>query len=188
METTIHADARMTLLERLPKRAVGAEVGVWKGAFSQRILATANPRELHLIDPWRLSERAEHMDARYGTKRAPNMEKIYNSVRERFAAQIKDGSVTVHRGLSSDILKTFSNDYFDFVYIDGDHVYEAVKADLFDCYAVVKTDGYICGDDYSLGGWWKDGVVKAMHEFVASRSVKIELVLGSQFLIRKVGN
>jgi hypothetical protein len=50
----------------------------------------------------------------------------------------------------------------------------------------VKQHGLICGDDYSLGGWWGDGIVRAVHKFVSESPVKIELVLGSQFAIRKL--
>src|ERR1700679_3478846 len=43
---------RQALLARLPKQAICAEIGVWKGAFSRQILEEARPLELHLIDPW----------------------------------------------------------------------------------------------------------------------------------------
>lgn len=187
MATTIHADARLSLLESLPKNAIGAEVGVWKGGFSQRILQIAKPQELNLIDPWRLSMEVQHANAWYGSKSAPDMEEIFNEVKKKFAVPIARGTVKIHRGLSTDLWRTFPEAYFDFVYIDGDHSYEAVRADLFASYSRVKQGGLICGDDYSLGGWWKDGVVKGMHEFLASHAVHIELVLGNQFVIRKIG-
>lgn len=187
MATAIHADARLSILESLPKDAVGAEVGVWKDGFSQRILQIARPRELNLIDPWRLSTEAQHENAWYGSKSAPDMDAIYNDVKKKFAPHVARGIVKIHRGLSSDLWRTFPEAYFDFVYIDGDHSYEAVRDDLFASYSRVKKGGLICGDDYSLGGWWKDGVVRGMHEFAANHAVHIELVLGNQFAIRKVG-
>src|SRR5215207_1602569 len=44
--------ARDDLLGMMLKRAVCAEIGVWRGDFSQRILDVTLPRELHLVDPW----------------------------------------------------------------------------------------------------------------------------------------
>jgi hypothetical protein len=40
------------------------------------------------------------------------------------------------------------------------------------------------GDDYGLGGWWQDGVIKAVDEFAASVGCVLR-IKGSQFLIRK---
>ena len=44
--------SRLRLLDRMPRGGVCAEIGVWKGDFSDRILRYANPKSLHLIDPW----------------------------------------------------------------------------------------------------------------------------------------
>jgi hypothetical protein len=41
-------ERRPFLLEMLPKNSVGAEIGVWKGDFSDRILKALNPKQLHL--------------------------------------------------------------------------------------------------------------------------------------------
>ena len=45
-------ERRYRLLKRLPRRAICAEVGVWKGDFSVSIQRRTKPRMLHLIDPW----------------------------------------------------------------------------------------------------------------------------------------
>lgn len=46
------------------------------------------------------------------------------------------------------VISTFSDSYFDFVYIDGDHSYAGAKADLRNYYAKVKRGGVIAGHDY----------------------------------------
>ena len=43
---------RSDFLSRLPKDAVCAEIGVFRGEFSRQILEIKAPRELHLIDGW----------------------------------------------------------------------------------------------------------------------------------------
>lgn len=40
-------------IANIKKGAVAAEIGVHKGEFSQLILDLTDPKELHLIDPWR---------------------------------------------------------------------------------------------------------------------------------------
>ena len=48
----------------------------------------------------------------------------------------------------------FADGYFDLVYIDGDHRYEAVLADLRAWYPKVAAGGILAGDDW---GEWLDG-------------------------------
>jgi hypothetical protein len=141
-----------------------AEVGVWKGQFSDEIL-TRNPKELHLIDPWL------HQDykGRWYSIPQPKMDEIYQSVSSRFTG---DSRVVIHRKSSLDVV--FPNGYFDWVYIDGNHSYDAVVGDLEYYYPLVKSGGYLCGDDYG----WEDaqgGPKPAVDEFVAKYGLKLEL-------------
>ena len=43
---------RRWVLELLPKGGIGAEIGVFRGHFSDLICSVAQPRKLYLIDPW----------------------------------------------------------------------------------------------------------------------------------------
>ena len=125
---------------RIKENDICAEVGVWRGALSSYILKQ-NPSELHLIDPW------IHQDYKKRGYSQPQlrMDKIYNNVVEKFK---DDSRVTIHRKLS--IEAQFPEEYFDWVYIDADHSYEAVLADLKHYYPLVKKGGFLCGDDYGL--------------------------------------
>ena len=66
---------------------------------------------------------------------------------------------------SESALSEFEDGSLDFVYIDGNHLYEFVKKDLELSLRKMKPGGYITGDDYSPGGWWKGGVKRAVDEF-----------------------
>ena len=44
---------RNALIQLVPKNAVWAEVGVYKGDFSQIVLDTCNPSQYYLIDNWK---------------------------------------------------------------------------------------------------------------------------------------
>ena len=50
----------------LPRKSIGAEIGVHKGDFSRKILRTVSPAALHLIDPWRHETSETYKDAWYG--------------------------------------------------------------------------------------------------------------------------
>ena len=78
-------DPRLLLLKKMPRSAVCAEIGVWKGDFSQCIQKLTSPRALHLIDPWLLQ--TEFPDRMYGGSVAQNqkdMDHIYEDVRLKF--------------------------------------------------------------------------------------------------------
>jgi predicted O-methyltransferase YrrM len=71
-------------------------------------------------------------------------------------------NLSVYRGRSPGVLRDMAPTFFDLCYIDGDHSYEAVKADIFACKSLVHTGGYIGGHDY---GWWHcPGVKQAVDE------------------------
>jgi hypothetical protein len=141
---------RRRLLAQLPKGAVCAEIGTWRGDFAERILESRRPRVLHLIDPWEHRQEDAYERAMFGGAvhdGQAEMDAIHRSVRERFRSNIERGQVHVQRSRSLDAAASFSDASLDWVYIDGDHTYEAVKADLDAYYRAVKPGGFLAGDD-----------------------------------------
>jgi len=187
------AGPRDFLLKMLPTGSVGAEIGVHKGEFSEQILRSVKPRELHLIDPWKYESSEEYSDAWYGGKAQDGqaeMDERYEQVLARFRRHLRSGRVFVHRGSSSGVCDNFSDGSFDWVYIDGNHLYEFVKNDLELYYHKVRSGGYIAGDDYDYktGGWWESGVKLAVDEFVKNRAVEVVDIRDRQFILRKPGS
>lgn len=176
------------LLRAMPKNSVGAEIGVDRGIFSQRILEMVNPSRLHMIDPWKYEEGETYEKAWYGGevgKNQGNMDRRYEKVAEKFASQISNNQVIIHRGYSNEVCREFEDNYFDWIYIDGNHLYEFVKQDLELYYRTVKDGGLIAGDDYKDGGWWQGGVKKAVDEFVTKGLVEVIQIRNSQFILKK---
>lgn len=168
-------------LKYINKKSKCAEVGVWEGDLSLEILKR-EPLELHLIDPWKSQDAIERC---YSIEQS-KMDQIYKNVLNDF-----DGydEVTIHRKFSTEVF--FPKHYFDWVYIDGDHSYNAVKKDLAFYYPLIKKGGYLCGDDYGL---WNDrpktgfgsdgggGPKPAVDEFVKENNLNFE-ISKNQFVI-----
>ena len=145
--------AREDLLQLLPKGGVVAELGVDHGEFSEEILEQARPAVLHLVDAWHTP--------RYSTD-------LMREVESKFSEQIGSGKIVMHRGISTDVLQTFDDAFFDWVYIDTSHDYQTTVNELKWCQRKVKPGGIIAGHDYVTGNWnnfLRYGVVEAVNEF-----------------------
>lgn len=179
--------ARRLVLESFGQGGVGAEIGVFEGDFSAEILRIARPKTLHLIDPWENQSDPNLDGAWYGSASETDMNRVYSGVETRFSNQIATGGVVLHRQTSADALAALPAGSLDFAYIDGDHRYEAVVSDLTLAYRALKPGGILACDDYRAGGWWGDGVIRAVHDFLGrqSGSVRIEFVLRGQVVLRK---
>jgi len=158
--TKLVAD-RTALLDYFPKNAVVAEIGVAEGAFSEKILAVTEPRQLHLIDVWD--------SERFG-------DDAMRTVLDRFADAIAAGRVVVHRGRSQDVLGAFDDGTFDWVYLDTSHTYADTLAELELCRLKVKDDGLIAGHDYAAGNiesGLRYGVVEAVNETCVKHGLEL---------------
>ena len=102
------------------------------------------------------------------------------SVNDKFAHEISNGTVSLVRETSGDALEKFEDNMFDFVYIDGNHSYDYVKNDISGYYKKIKQGGVLCGDDYRM-----EDVEKAVTEFVKDNNIKNFRVKNDQFVIIK---
>jgi hypothetical protein len=181
------AAERLQMLQLLPEGAVCAEIGTWRGDFSAVILQERRPRSLTLVDPWEHRDEEAYAQASYGGRMQGGQEaldEMHDSVRARFAQELADGTVTVLRMRSTDAAASLPDGSLDWVYIDGDHSYEGVKADLEAYFPKVRPGGFIAGDDYGhQGSWFEDGVTRAVEEF-RDRCAELQ-VIGTQFVLRK---
>ena len=137
------------------KTGIGAEIGCLKGEFS-KFLSTQYKGIVLSIDSF------------VGEANIPNDPLTEDECRKNLAGTncwlIKGDSIEVASGMPDEIL--------DWVYIDADHRYEAVKADLEAWFPKVRKGGIISGHDYTKHG--RFGVVKAVDEFCDKHKYKIE--------------
>ncbi len=172
------ASERENLVSFLPQGAVGAEIGVAKGDFSEVLLDRARPARLHLIDPWSHLEAGDHDARAYldevahspGCFSPPAYNELgdqqYRTACQRFAGHPE---VVINRQFSYKAVRDFADRYFDFVYIDGNHTYEYVLQDLLDFAPKVKDDGLIMGHDFfedAFASEQRYGVIDAVNRFL----------------------
>lgn len=182
MESNKRERTRGKLLAMLPKDAVGAEIGVWEGNFSERILNECSPKELHLIDPWLFQP--EFANTGFGRKKNENlMEEKYQGVVDKFK---DDPRVRIHRGMSDAMLAAMPDASLDWVYLDGNHNAPFIDRDLEMSLQKVKPNGVISGDDFNWQSERSDAPVKrAVEAALARLGDKAELtLLANQYFIR----
>jgi len=164
---------------------IGAEIGVAAGGFAYNVLLKMQPSKLYLIDPWQYGMQADVETLPLTPEIQKNRDQMYLQVCNVFAPY---PNVEVIRAKSQDVANQFPDQYFDYVYIDGEHSYEAVKRDLNNYYPKVKVGGHIIGDDY---GW--AGIADAVQEFLKAHKDEIYWYgnpyhgkTGGQFAIRRL--
>src|SRR5437764_1327264 len=134
----IYGMPRVDLLERLPKHGICAEIGVHQGNFSQMIIDITKPRCLYLIDPWKHEPEEQFAVAFCGASvEQATMDKRCRSVQRRFRRR---DNVIVWRAFSDDAGSYFSEEYLDWVYLDGNH-FEAAIAKVMELYWLRTRDG-----------------------------------------------
>ena len=176
---------REFVLEMMPKNAVCAEIGVLHGQYTDRILAITEPTLLFLIDPWLFElykTKQEAEDQVSGLIGQDNRDERYINVCKKFRVEIFAGRVNIIRAKSSDACRLFGRDFFDWIYIDGDHTVKGALADLRNYASLVKSGGYIAGDDINRPPF---GVTEALDIFMQDGLCEKVLIKHCQFILRK---
>ena len=122
----------------------GVEVGVYQGEFSHHILKHWNGKKLYLVDSWRKLPRREYNDASNvdQTGHFFNMGVAMRKV-ARFGAR-----AAIIRELSVEASVLFEDRSLDFVFIDANHRFGAVTADLKAWYPKIRRGGLLGGHDF----------------------------------------
>lgn len=128
---------------------IGIEIGVFKGNFSKTILEKWEGT-LYLVDPWRpLGD--EYIDA----SNHKNHQTAYIETMDNIGGY--EDRAFMLRGLSEEIVNIFPENSLDFVYIDGNHKYDAVKQDMELWWEKLKPGGLFAGHDYLGLDWTTEG-------------------------------
>lgn len=153
MDKIVHNPKRRwnAIIERFGKndKLIGAEIGVWMGKTSQKLLEHFPNLFLYMIDRWCVPP----SDDTYWNG---SIEMVRSSPKEWQSVYNKAVKVvTPYRGRFK-IMKTttleaashIKDKYLDFCFIDADHSYAGVKGDIMAWLPKVKQGGLLCGHDY----------------------------------------
>mmetsp|Transcript_2866 Transcript_2866/g.7021 ORF Transcript_2866/g.7021 Transcript_2866/m.7021 type:complete len:331 (-) Transcript_2866:635-1627(-) len=140
----------------------GAEVGVKHGHFSAQILRTWRGNLLYLIDPW--AEQPAYWDQGSSNLTLTQHDERYNATKH-FLEEFHERTFFL-RMVSLQATTHVVNESLDFVYLDGNHEYSQVKAELDAWWPKLRPWGLMMGHDY-LDGYYQGtfGVKAAVDEF-----------------------
>lgn len=154
----------------------GVEVGVERGLYSE-VLCKANPHlKLFAVDAW--TAYGEYRDHVTQAK----LDGIYAEAKARLAPY----HCRLVKGFSTDVVKNFSDNSLDFVYIDGNHEFRHVVEDIAFWSKKVRPGGIIAGHDYIKRKTTHQKqeylmhVIPAVHAYIDAYQIKPLFVLGSK--------
>lgn len=170
--------SRYELVRKLPRNGVVAEIGVAEGDFSMQIFKYASPAKLHLIDLW---------DPEYNYPYLPEIrdgDHCYETAYSKFVDEVKQEKVVFTRSDSLAAAQLFSDNYFDWIYIDTTHSYKRTLNELCAYKNKVKQNGVICGHDYIPGNINRGiefGVIEAVKEFCVNYNFRYKFLTVDRF-------
>jgi hypothetical protein len=162
---------------------IGAEIGVWRGQMSEKLLEIMPKLHLIMIDWWKAPPPSHsYFEGSLKISRMSDdqLQAAYNEAMKNVAGF--PGRYTVLRMESTAAAVLYAKKSFDFVFLDGDHSYEGMMRDLFSWGPTVKSGGYLGGHDWAHPQQGK--VKEAVTEYFHNRISDIELDVNRTWFIR----
>lgn len=158
-------------------KVFGAEIGVMRGELSAYLLHVLPRLHLCLVDPW-LSYEPEPGYIRPGREKTKRLsdKTMHKRMEDALAAVAFAGNrITVYRQTSVEAAESIADSRLDFAFIDADHSYEGVYADVRAWWPKIKPGGFLAGHDYMTG---KEGisfgVTRAVDEWAAALNLPVQ--------------
>lgn len=171
------ADVRVQeVLKRLTGQATkGAEIGVFGGDMSARLLDGSAGLSLIMVDSWEGDGAAyQPGDADFHAGLTQDQQDALYEVALRKTAFAQKRR-TVIRKRSVTAAKEVSDGSLDFVFLDADHSFEGCQADIAAWAPKVKFGGWLCGHDFAHPEFPMWGVERAVRAWLASSGLSLEL-------------
>ena len=155
------------------------EIGTFYGA---NILSVANSYGLHndsklyCIDPWEdYDEYSEYKN---------QQQTIYNSFMNNVEKSGQKDKIIINRGYSNNVIPNLQDNFFDIIYIDGNHEAEYVLEDAMLSFRKLKIGGMMIFDD----SYW-EGVGRGINAFLSvyhKRVIHLATKDSDQLFIKKI--
>jgi predicted O-methyltransferase YrrM len=147
------------------------EIGVLKGTNTLRVLSIycSHPdSKIVCIDPW--CDYNEYIE--YKNQQNENYNDFLFNIEHSGSPQ----KYVIKRGFSEDIVPTLEDDFFDLIFIDGNHETEYVYHDGEMSLQKLKSGGHIVFDDYD----WKE-TKEGINKFLEDYKDNIKIVGSTPF-------
>lgn len=175
-----HANTLLKLLASLRREGQEyvqmIEVGVYRGATAQRILWKCPWVKMTLIDSWTEDENPSDDPCTQQTQAEHDANR--EAARQAVASIHALNRTNWFYGESLVAAQSLGGTYFDLVFLDADHRYESVKADIQAWLPKVRSGGILCGHDSK-----QESVQRAVKECLPWE--QIELLRGLVWSYRK---
>lgn len=150
------------LAQQARGRRMIAEIGSWKGR-STRALADQTAGAVFAVDTWSGSNEEAHRKEFAGRESWWLADEFKQNLSDHLVSEkvimVWEPSLVAARSIVSKLK-------FDMIFIDAEHTYDAVKADIAAWRGMLAPRGLLCGHDY--GGPWVE-VTRAVDEAFAHR-------------------
>lgn len=146
----------------------GVEIGVFRGEYSRDILRAWKGTRLTSVDPWKEFPASEYVDS---CNLSQEEHERNLAATRHLLAPFQERS-RILRTTSDEAAREFANRSLDFVYLDAQHHYEAVRNDIATWLPKLKKGGVLGGHDYLDGRLpsGEYGVKRAVTEFSSERN------------------
>lgn len=163
------------ILKRVNGATVGAEIGVFGGDLSKRLLSKRPYMTLYMVDSWSDESTKEFRDTDdfHSTLSQAQQDEFYEYTKA--VTSFAGNRAVIIRDRSVKAADRVADDSLDFVFIDADHSLIGCRDDIMAWYPKVKPGGHICGHDYDNKEYPLFGVKQAVDEFIAQNNLTLDL-------------
>lgn len=163
----------------------GAEIGVFAGDLSMRLLAGRSDLTLHMVDSWATEHEPDYAASGdfHATLDGATQDRFAEFTRQTTAFAGKRANII--RADSLEAAQAIPDGSLDFAFIDANHSYSGCKSDIDAWFPKIRNGGFISGHDYENEEFPKFGVKRAVDEFIAAHNLKLELDQNYTWFARK---
>lgn len=149
------------------------EIGIFRGELFDYIVNNCKISSIDGVDLFEGVCTSGDVNGNYVV--SYDLEKSYTELCDKYKGM---DNVKIFKSDSNLYLSSVPDEYYDIIYIDGDHSYDGVKKDLRNALNKVKDGGYIMGHDYDINvekgqHLYNFGVMRAVDEFCREYNQKI---------------
>ncbi len=172
---TLNISRRVGLIEMFKdfEYKNGVEVGTDRGQYARDICSRMPFVKLYTIDPYFPFIEGDEV------KDEQEMEKRYQHALKLLEPY---PNCELVRTTSMIAVKSFEDNSLDFVFIDGNHLYEFVKEDIEEWSKKVRKGGIVAGHDYVESKERRYGIVQAVNEYAEKNGIEITLLKKGGFV------